>query len=189
MKISSAASRSFVLLTIVVAMMAVIGPNAKGTVKTPWNNFVPDGQGFSVLMPGTPMVKEVHTKSFIGELTTHEYDANDGLDTYSVDFTDLPGFAVSFAGSDTIYEHAKGALLKETLSKGISFTDVTLNGVKGKRLVYDTPTKPDHPEMEGEARFFLFGDRLYGADAVVAMNGGKEKLGRFFSSLAITKKH
>ena len=189
MMICSVASRRFVLLTAVVGMAAVTGSNARGTEIAPWNTFDPDNQGFSVLMPGTPKAKEIHNKSFIGDVTTHEYDANDGLDTYSVDFTDLPGFAVIFAGSNTIYEHAKGALLKETLSKAISFTDVTLNGVKGKRLVYDTPSKPDHPEMRGEARFFLFGDRLYGADAVVEIDNGKEKLDRFFSSLEITKKN
>jgi hypothetical protein len=92
---------------------------------------------------------------------------------------------VSFSGSGTIYEHTKGALLKKTLSKPLSFTDITFNNVKGKKLVYDTPTKPDHPEMHGEARFFLIDDRLYTADAVVEMDGAKEKLDRFFSSLAI----
>jgi hypothetical protein len=76
-------------------------------------------------------------------------------------------------------------LLKRTLSKAISFTDITLNGVQGKKLIYDTPTKPEHPEMQGEARFFLTGDRLYIADAVVEMDGGDAKLKAFFSSLEI----
>ena len=49
-------------------------------------------------------------------------------------------------------------------------------GVHGKRLVYDTPTRPDHLEMQGEACFFLFGDRLYTADAVMEMDDGKEKM-------------
>ena len=63
--------------------------------------------------------------------------------------------------------------------------EITLNGAKGKRLVYDTPSKSDHPEMQGEARLFLFGHRLYIADAVVEMDGSEEKLRRFFSSLEI----
>ncbi len=41
--------------------------------------------------------------------------------------------------------------------------------------------------MQGEACFFLFGDRLYTADAVMEMDDGKEKMTRFFSSLAIEK--
>ncbi len=94
---------------------------------------------------------------------------------------------LEFAGSGGIYEHAKGALLKTTLSKPVSFTDITLNGVHGKKLVYDTPTKPGHLEMQGEARLFLSGHRLYVADAVVEMEGGKEKMPRYFSSLTIKK--
>jgi len=121
------------------------------------------------------------------DITTHEYYVDDGLDAYSVEYVDLPGFAVAFSGSDTIYEHAKGALLKKTLSKTISFTDITLSGVQGKKLVYDTPTKPKHPEMQGEARFFLFDHRLYIADAVVEMARSEAKLGHFFSSLEIKK--
>jgi hypothetical protein len=43
------------------------------------------------------------------------------------------------AGPDTIYKHAKGALLKKTFSKKVSYTDITISSAKGKKLVYDTP--------------------------------------------------
>ena len=177
---------SFVSI-LVVAMTTLFAPLVTGSSASDWKEFTLESRGLSVLMPGTPKRKEIHDKTFIGEITTDEYYVEDARDSYSVELTDLPGFAVTFSGSDEIYEHAKGALLKSTLSKSISFSDVTLNGVKGKRLVYDTPTKPAHPEMQGEARFFLVGDRLYIADAVVEMDGGDKKLNRFFSSLEIKK--
>lgn len=160
---------------------------ANGASNSAWNTLQLKAQKLSVVMPGTAKTKEIHSSSFIGDITTHEYYVDHGRDAYSVDFTDLPGFAVAFSGSDTIYDHAKGALLKETLSKTISFTDISLSGVQGKKLVYDTPTKPGHPEMQGEARFFLFGHRLYTADAVVEMDGSEGKFRRFFSSLDIKK--
>jgi hypothetical protein len=166
-------------------MTALAGPAANGDSKRGWKKLQLESQGLSVSMPGTATPKDIHTKSFIGDITTHEYYVDDGRDSYSVEFSDLPGFAVTFSGSEVIYEHAKGALLKKTLSKSISFTEITLNGVKGKRLVYDTPSKADHPEMQGEARFFLFGHRLYIADAVVEKDESQEKLKRFFSSLKI----
>ena len=187
MEISQITSRRIVLTILVAAATAFFGPTAIGTSMPAWKKFELESKGLSVLMPGTPMKKEIHSKSFIGDITTFEYFVDDGLDSYSVETTDLPGFAVSFSGSKTIYEHAKGSLLKKTLSKSISFTDISLNGMKGKRLVYDTPTKPDHPEMQGEARFFLIGDRLYIANAVVEMSGGDGKLEHFFSSLDIRK--
>ena len=150
-----------------------------------WSKFTLQTPYLAVDMPGTPTKKVEQNHSFIGDVSTDEYSAKDGIDTYSVEVTELPGFAVAFAGADSIYEHAKGMLLAKTLSKAISFTDVTLDGVQGKRLVYDTPTKPDHPEMQGEARVFLLDDWLYVADAVVEMKGGDEKQARFFSSFSI----
>jgi hypothetical protein len=187
MAISGVASRSIVLLISVVGVTILIGSAANSSSDPAWKKLDLRSQGISVLMPGNPKSKEIHNKSFIGNITTHEYYLDDGRDSYSVEYTDIPGFAVAFSSSNTIYEHAKGALLKTTFSNPVSFTDITLNSVHGKRLVYYTPSKPDHPEMQGEARFFLSGDRLYVADAVVEMKGGKEKMTRFFSSLAIKK--
>jgi len=170
---------------LVVAMTGIFASIASGSAAPPWDKLALNSVGLSVLMPGTAAKKEIHTESFIGDITTEEYYVKNHRDTYSVETTDLPGFAVDFSGSDGIYDHAKGALLKKTFSKTISFTDIVLNGTKGKSLVYDTPTKPNHPEMQGEARFFLIDDRLYVADAVVEMDGAKEKLDRFFSSFQI----
>jgi hypothetical protein len=174
---------NFVSTRVVLLMLVAFA--ADGASNSAWNKLQLKAQKLSVVMPGTAKTKEIHSSSFIGDITTHEYYVNAGLDAYSVEITDLPGFAVTFSGSDTIYDHAKGALLKKTLSKPISFTDISLSGVQGKKLVYDTPTKPGRPEMQGEARFFLFGHRLYIADAVVEMDGGDEKFGHFFSSLDI----
>jgi hypothetical protein len=177
--------KSVVLSSLVIAMTSLIASIATGSPGSTWNKLELESTGLSVLMPGTVIKKEIHTASFIGDVVTEEYYVNDGRDSYSVETTDLPGFAVVFSGSDGIFDHAKGALLSDTFSKAISFTDVVLNGANGKALVYDTPSKPDHPEMHGEARFFLIDDRLYVADAVVEMDGAKQKLDRFFSSLAI----
>lgn len=173
------------LRVILVGMSAMFSCAAQSSENHAWKEFTLDDKSFSISMPGAPKSKEEHNNSFIGDVVTHEYYVDDGLDSYSVEFTDLPGFAVSFSGNETIYEHAKGALLKNTLSKSIAFTDITLNGVRGKKLVYDTPTKPGHPEMQGEARFFMVDNRLYTADAVVEMSKGSDKLSRFFSSFEL----
>lgn len=173
------------LRVTLVGMTAMFSSAAQSSENHAWKEFTLDDKSFSISMPGAPKSKEVHNNSFIGDVVTHEYYLDDGLDSYSIEFTDLPGFAVSFSGDATIYEHAKGALLKNTLSKSIAFTDITLNGVHGKKLLYDTPTKPGHPEMQGEARFFMVENRLYTADAVVEMSKGSDKLTRFFSSLEV----
>lgn len=182
---SNTVPAKIVLLVLVIAMAALAGRAARGDSHGKWQKLDLKAAGLSVLMPGTAKPKDIDTKSFIGDIVTHEYYVDDDRDSYSVEYSDLPGFAVSFSGSGTIYEHTKGALLKKTLSKPLSFADITLNNVKGKKLVYDTPSKPDHPEMQGQAHIFLFDDRLYIANAVVEMDGMEEKFKRFFSSLTI----
>jgi hypothetical protein len=176
-----------VALTVVIGVAVAGVQSAAGSSVASWTTFKSETEHLSVLMPGTPQAREKHNKSFVGDITTVEHSAKEGLDTYTVDYTSLPGFAISFSSADGIYDHAKGAVLKNTFSKAISYTDITLNGVQGKKLIYDTPTKPDHPEMQGEARFFLFGTHLYTVDAVVEMKDADAKLEKFFSSLEISK--
>lgn len=187
MKCTKAATAWIVAFTVVLGAAAVGVRGAAGTSVAPWITFKSETEHLSVLMPGTPQAREKHNKSFVGDITTVEHSAKEGLDTYTVDYTTLPGFAISFSGTDGIYDHAKNAVLKDTISKPLSYTDITLSGVTGKKLVYDTPTKPGHPEMQGEAQFFLVGKHLYTIDAVVEMKGADKKLAHFFSSLEISK--
>lgn len=187
MKYTNTATTWIVAFIVVLGVAAVGVQGAAGTSVAPWIKFTSESEHLSVLMPGTPQAREKHNKSFVGDITTVEQSAKEGLDTYTIDYTTLPGFAISFSGTDGIYDHAKNAVLKDTISKPLSYTDITLNGVKGKKLVYDTPTKPGHPEMQGEAQFFLVGEHLYTIDAVVEMKGADKKLARFFSSLEISK--
>jgi len=187
MKYTDSATAWVVALTVVLGVAVVGVQSAAGTSVTPWITFRSESEHLSVLMPGTPQAREKHNNSFVGDITTVEHSVKERLDTYTVDYTTLPGFAISFSGTDGIYDHAKNAVLKDTISKPLSYTDITLSGVKGKKLVYDTPTKPGHPEMQGEARFFLVGKHLYTVDAVVEMKGADKKLAHFFSSLEISK--
>lgn len=181
--------RMYSLLAVIAVFAAtvLVGAAVYATSPPAWTKFDSESKNFSVFMPGRPDSTELHNKTFVGDITTSVFTAHEDKDTYVVDYTPLPGFAVFFSGKDGIYNHAKAAILGKTYSKVISYTDVTLNGVQGKKLVYDTPSKPDHPEMQGEARIFLFGDNLYTADAVVVMKGSDEKIDRFFSSLEIEK--
>lgn len=174
-------------LMMLLGVVAVGVRDVAGTDVAPWKKFTSPAEHLSVLMPGVPAQSEKHNQSFVGDIITIVHTAKQGSDTYTIDYTSLPGFAITFSGKDGIYSHARNAVLAGTFSKSISYTDLTLNGIEGKKLVYDTPSKPGHPEMQGEARFFLVDHHLYTVDAVVQMNGAEAKLERFFASLQITK--
>ena len=100
MKCTKAATTWIVALTVVLGAAALGVRSAAGTSVAPWITFKSETEHLSVLMPGTPQAREKHNKSFVGDITTVEHSAKKGLDAYTVDYTTLPGFAISFSGTD-----------------------------------------------------------------------------------------
>jgi len=150
-----------------------------------WKPFRSEAGRFIVDMPGKPEEDTTHTRSFIGTVTNHVFVGTEDHDLYTVDYSDLPGVAVTFAGDATIFSHAKGALLKKTMGKETSFEKTTLNGMKGVHLVYDTPPVENHPRMHGESYMFLMDKRLYVVDATVSLEHSQDKARAFFKSFRI----
>jgi len=157
------------------------------TGESEWRVFHSKKGRFSAAFPGTPTKKETHTESFIGTTTNHIFVVWNDQRKFTVDYSDLPGLAVTFAGHDTIYNHTKGALLKKTLSKETSYEDITVQGIDGKRLAYDMPPIKGHPEMHGQAYLLLDDGRLYVFDAQLPVSDKEKAAQRFLSSIRIGK--
>jgi len=153
-----------------------------------WRLFKSEPGRFSVEMLGTPQQTETQTKSFVGTITHHIFLLKDSTGEYTVSYSDLPGFAVKFTGSNTIYSHAKGALLMETLGKEQRYQDTTLNGMHGKHLVYDLPDPQGSVDMRGEAYLFIIGTRLYVIDANVPQGRSQAGIRHFFSTFHTQQK-
>ena len=183
MNVASRSICSAVLSAIGIAWLCV-APGSVSSAPTPsWVSFQSSDAGFSVEMPTNPVPSTLVTRSFIGDVTSHLFTSWEGNAKFTVDYSKIPDFALRFAGADTIYDHARGALLKQTWSKPVSFVDVTVNGKAGKQLVYDTPPVPGKPELAGVASFFLVGDRLYVADATVPAGAPEADAARFLASI------
>lgn len=153
-----------------------------------WQLFKSETGRFSVEMPATPVETTTHKKSFIGNITSHLFLSKNGNGEYAVAYSDLPGFAVKFASSNTVYSHAKGALLLETLGKEQQYGNTTLNGMRGKHLVYDIPDPQTGMDMRGESYLFLISNRLYVIDANLPIGHMRTDAQRFFSSFQIRRK-
>ena len=172
-------------LLIVIWLSLTHGSRAADAV---WVPFKSDPGRFSIEMPGRPEISERHNTSFLGTITNHIFVAREGHEWYTVDYTDLPAVAVTFASDATIYSHAKNAVLKFTWSKERKFENATLSGLQGKHLFYDAPPVKGHPEMLGQAYFFLVGKRLYVIDAIGPADKNEANFPRFFSSFQVEKK-
>jgi hypothetical protein len=140
---------------------------------------------FSGEMPKEPRQTLKTTDSFVGEVTNYLFTAVDGERHFTVDYSRIPALAIDFAGADTIYDEAKSALMKQSWSRVISFTDITTGGHAGKRLVYQAPPDPGNPKRYGEAHFFVVDDRLYVVDATVPAGDAEADAKRFLSSIRL----
>jgi len=178
------ASGLALLWLVLVMPVPLLGSAARA--QHDWTTFTSKEGRFSVDVPGQPVETETRRHSFIGTITNYIFTTESGDDTYTIEYSDIPHFALDFAGADKIYEHAKGALLKRTFGKATSYEDVTVSGERGKRLVYDTPPAPGHPRMRGDAILVLVGTRLYVIDCVVPEADADAKSQRFLSSVKIT---
>jgi len=104
-----------------------------------WHQFKSEEGRFSIQFPTLPAIKTHDQNSIIGHVTNHLFESRSHLGDFSVDYSDLPGFAITFTGNETIYSHATGALLKDTLGKLKSSKDFNYQG---------------HPELAEESLFY-----------------------------------
>lgn len=168
-----------------LAVFAIVSTPRNNPLAADWQRFNAAAGRFSIEMPGTPKASETHTESFIGSITNHIFVVWNDEQNFTVDYSDLPSIAVDFAGRDTIYGHTKGSLLKKTLSKETSYEDITVQGIAGKRLVYDMPPMRGRPTMQGHAYLLLDDARLYVFDVEHPIGDSEGAAERFLSSIRI----
>ena len=148
-----------------------------------WVSFSSREARFTIEMPTQPKATTMTTDSVIGTVTDLIFTSWERNEKFTVDHSQIPRFALDFAGADTIHDHARAALLKQTWSKQVSFTNIAVNGREGKQLVYDTPPVPGKPKTKGLADLVLVGDRLYVIDAAVPAGDSEADAKRFLGSV------
>jgi hypothetical protein len=168
---------------VLLAVLLVAGDAA---TESAWSMFAPPGGGFAIEMPGTPSHRTSTSPSPLGSITDQIYSAD--ANRFTVDYSDLPHAAVWFAGSDTLYKNAMGALLKSLHGKPMGYSNAHNQGHWGKEVVFETPPHDDDPGLHGKAQVFLVGDRLFVFQAMLPKNLPLSDVERFFASLKLEKK-
>ncbi len=167
-------TRIFWVISIVLGLIA--GGQAFGKGKAGWQTV--NGDGFSVLMPGTPQWTTQNHKSFIGDVIEKTGLVKTPSGNYSVSVTDIPGIGKVFGGD--IPDKAKDGLLKENGGTELSFEKTTLAGQKAKVLTY----KNVGSQPFGKAYFMMVKKQLF---VLVATGPSVEakSFSQFFNSFAI----
>lgn len=117
--------------------------------------------GFSIWMPGEPVLQEVFHKTFVGKIKENSYILETDTETYSSSYTELPGIALSFVGKNGLLKKAKKGFLKATGAQEISYRKIIFEGKEGAELAFQIPAENRANPASGKARFFIFGKKLY----------------------------
>ncbi|GHB89794.1 hypothetical protein [Cerasicoccus arenae] len=142
----------------------------------------------SLSMPGKPVLTTSTTDSIVGTVKSKLYTVKVPSDgSVSIDCSDLPGTALFFAGSDTIFDNAKGKFLSKVYGKADSWETITTGGNEGKKLMFSTPPMKGEPGYDGEAQFYLIGDYLYVISVTDKVGADLKMQNKVFPSLTFTK--
>lgn len=170
------------LVILAVSTLIVTVPVHGVLSQASWVSFTPPAGEFQVEMPTPPQTSQVQDNSPIGTVTTQIFTAKEGEASFSVSYSNLPALAVQFMGAEGLINQAKSSMLKDQNAREIAFEAAAINGLPGKRLLYEA-TK-DGLKRTGEAFFTLNGTRLYVVDTLVPP--GSEALAqKFFQSFRV----
>jgi hypothetical protein len=130
-------------------------PSAVDT--TAWATLAPDGEGFSVSMPGTAQktTDSMQTPGGAGAASVWSYTDSNGI-SYVVVRVQLKAGSLAGASSKDVLD---ASVAQETAqipkAKVVSQSDVTLSGHPGRRVTVANST------TTGTGEFFIAGDDIY----------------------------
>jgi hypothetical protein len=164
-----------------LAALLLAPPPAQSQDKPEWKEFVPEGAGFTVRLPGEPSVSKLPDGGGRAQL---KKTAADGFTYYC---TWMPK-EVPPAGEDVAKAYLRGmeaGAAKAVKGKVVAEKEITLDGVPGREYVIAAPEN-----TVIRCRAFAAGERVldfqvWGKDREGVQSKDPEK---FFGSIKLTKK-
>lgn len=163
------------LAVLVLLSLRLLDPSP-ALAQAAWQRFTSEEGRFSVEMPAPPSVSQRKHDTIVGTIVENSFvvKTDDGSG-YQVEYQDLPGIAVFFAGRGGIVRRALRVFLDK--AKGVEETNepVTIDGHPGRRMKYTVAGKGS-----GVMVMFMVGNRLY------VLNASGKETDRFFESVRVT---
>jgi len=142
--------------------------------------------GFSIWMPGDPVLRDVDHKSMVGNVMEKSYTLITDSENYASSYTTLPKIAFSFLDNAALIKRAKKGFLKAYGAREVSFQKIILGGMEGGELAFQISSDNKETTTNGKARFYLVGNRMY--VMMVTANGspaGNALMDRYLNSFKI----
>jgi len=155
---------SFVLVAVIAATASA------QTEQTGWEEFAPDGAGFSVLVPTKP-VETVTTKT---NYTMHSFTTTAGRATYVASYTDYQQIKL---GPAAFLNANRDRFNKALQAKLVTSREITVDGHTGIEFT------SENPAANIRSQLFLIGKRMFQTASVVFKDVDQTReVDRFFSS-------
>ena len=162
----------FIFSCVLVAVIAATA--AAQTEQTGWEEFAPEGGGFSMLFPTKP----VETITAKPNYTMHSFTITSGRATYVGSYTDYQKIKLGPAAFLTVNRDAFNKTLQAKL---VSSREITLNGHTGIEFI------SENPAANIRSQLFLIGKRLFQTASIVFKDVDQTReVNRFFDSFKFT---
>ena len=163
-----------VLLFVMLLLTTNVVAQTAKVEQTGWEEFTPEGGGFSILFPTKP-VEAINKKT---AYTMHSFTTTAGRATYVATYTDYEQIKLAPADFLAANRDRFNKSLQATL---ISSREITLDGHTGLEFTSETPA------ANVKSQLFLVGKRLFQTAAVVFKDVDQTRyVDRFFGSFKLT---
>ena len=154
----------------------VVGTASAQTEQTGWEEFAPEGGGFSLLVPTKP-VETITTKT---NYTMHSFATTAGRATYVVSYTDYQQIKLAPAAFLNANRDRFNKALQATI---VSSREITVDGHTGLEFT------SENPAANIRSQLFLLGKRMFQTASVVFKDSDQTReVNRFFNSFKFTAK-
>jgi hypothetical protein len=158
-----------------VLLLFVVAHVSAQTEQTGWEEFAPEGGGFSMLFPTKP----VETITAKPNYTMHSFTTTAGRATYVVSYTDYEQIKL---GPATFLAANRDRFNKGLQAKLVSSREITVDGHTGIEFT------SENSAANIRSQLFLIGKRMFQTASVVFKDTDQTReVNRFFSSFKFIK--
>jgi hypothetical protein len=158
-----------------VLLYFVMATASAQTEQTGWEEFAPEGGGFSMLFPTQP----VETITAKANYTMHSFATTAGRATYVVSYTDYQRIKL---GPEAFLLANRDRFIKGLQAKLISSREITVNGHAGIDFT------SENSAANIRSQLFLIGKRMFQTASVVFKDVDQTReVNRFFDSFKFIK--
>jgi hypothetical protein len=148
-----------------------------------WVAVEPENEPFSVRMPVAPERQVKETSTFLGTVEEVSYVAEHGEVQILATRVDLPTVATMFLSDESLLDRIRDSYIEKGNGTEKSYTDVTRDGVAGKRLdlVMDKPGGKE----DARAEFFLVDDQMVSFTGMVPLGTPLDEVDRYLETIEL----